>query len=182
MDEPAIPEGTLCRGMDIAKENEESLELIEGPLTFRRDRSERSIWFINEIPVEPGSILVLQPGMGSGRELHYGFTGYGPACQIGYNGDLLTYVNHGWGLNENAELAVTTDQWSGFIKEIEDARVWNWKADYQPKRWATDGPWWSVIVEDGGRRVVSQGYQAYPRTFGRFQRALRVLIGDRPYE
>lgn len=181
-DELGIPEGTLCRGMPIRRENDEFPQLIEGRVALRRDKSGRSTWLIDETPVEHGSVLVLQPGIGSGKELHYSFSGYGPACRIDYEGDLLTYSNHGWGLNENADLPITNSQWSGFMKKINEAGVWSWGADYQPKSWATDGPWWLVIIEAGGRRVVSQGYQAYPRSFERFRRALRLLIGDRPYE
>lgn len=178
---PSMPEGTLCRGAPIIPEDDSSRNLIEGRVTFRPSDLGRMTWFIDNTPVNPRSVVVLQPGLGSGKELGYSFSGYGPGCWIGYDGHLLSYANHNWDKNQNPDSVVTDVQWSSFLKEVDGARVWNWKADYWSKHAGTDGPWWSVIIEGDGKRVVSQGYQAYPRTFERFRRALQLLIGDRPY-
>lgn len=69
-----------------------------------------------------------------------------------------------------------------------------WKPSYKPDFIVDDGTNWSIEIEHDGRRVISEGDNAYPgdhnpaitstepgKRYARFLTALRTLIGNREF-
>lgn len=68
--------------------------------------------------------------------------------------------------------------WSRFWNSLDAAGAWKWQRYYRPKINAEDGTRWIVELHHAHRTVKSQGYNASPRSFDLFVRALERLMDD----
>lgn len=77
---------------------------------------------------------------------------------------------------------------------MEAVSLWNWKPRYKPAGIVNDGTRWSISVESQGRKITSNGDNAYPsdlspfitsanpgERYARFLFAIRALIGKRAF-
>lgn len=80
----------------------------------------------------------------------------------------------------------TAEQWLEFWDAAARAQVWAWHPLYETD--CLDGTSWSLKLAWNGRRIVSQGFNAYPggrgteyapdSEFGVFETAVRKLVGN----
>lgn len=47
-------------------------------------------------------------------------------------GSTVHYTNDGWGEHKESRTPLTSKAWSAFIRECDQLRIWNWRADYAP--------------------------------------------------
>lgn len=77
---------------------------------------------------------------------------------------------------------------------MEAVSLWNWKPRYKPAGIVNDGTQWSLSIECQGRKIKSEGDNAYPSDLGpfltsakpterysRFLFAIQTLIGKRAF-
>ena len=90
-------------------------------------------------------------------------------------------------------IAPTEEQWAQFRSALDSCRVWQWQPDY-PNPGVTDGTRWEVEVVYDDAALLSHGDNNYPkaggkpsgdaegsREFSRLMRAVRALLGGRPF-
>jgi hypothetical protein len=82
-------------------------------------------------------------------------------------------------------IAPTSKQWQRFWKRVDAIGVWNWKSRHENPA-VLDGTSWRVEIAHNGKYVSSSGNNDYPDgdtmiAFEAFLKAVRELIGDRPF-
>ena len=78
------------------------------------------------------------------------------------------------------------ESWWQFWQDVERLGVWDWQSQYQNHQ-VLDGTFWHLKLQHGGRRLQTEGYNAYPGAdgpecpvdcaFGQFLAALERLTG-----
>lgn len=126
-------------------------------------------------PVEPTEFEISLAGFG------------GPFYTVSWTGSALLYESGLDGSRESSEQEVnpTPQQWKSFWKKLDRIHFWKWPESFGVN--AMDGRWWSVSVNLSGKKLKSEGTNAYPpdgksidpsREFRQFCRAVSVLVGQ----
>src|SRR6185437_1133733 len=67
---------------------------------------------------------------------------------------------------------------SRFWESLDSAGIWKWQRHYSAKVYVADGTGWILELHHAHRTVKSQGYNAAPRNFEVFVRAVERLMAD----
>lgn len=110
-----------------------------------------------------------------------GYTG--TSFRIHLEGDHLVYerLSYGYQPEQRRELRPTPEEWSVFWCTVEDAGVWGWRARYEPAEPVMDGTSWSLLLDDGTRRLGSSGSNAAPEGMRDLCDALSRLAAGAPF-
>ena len=76
------------------------------------------------------------------------------------------------------KITPSEESWKKFWKEMDEIRIWQWKAEYIDKELA-DGHFWDVLLEYGDNKVHSRGSNMYPARFERYEKAVLELRGEK---
>jgi hypothetical protein len=80
-------------------------------------------------------------------------------------------------------ISVPAERWAAFRRRLDSAKVWSWRAKYIDLG-IVDGTVWRLEVAYGDRKVVSEGFNAYPpkKQFEEFRAAVQDLTGGKRFE
>jgi hypothetical protein len=86
----------------------------------------------------------------------------------------------GYGCDPNVYTIVVppAERWVVFWMKVESLGVWRWKREYV--RLMLDGSSWTLDLEYEGRRLHSEGSNAWPKRFGLLAGAVRHLATGEP--
>lgn len=93
---------------------------------------------------------------------------------------LYRRFERGYQLSEERQVVLARHAWSQFLHELEAFGVWSWEARYEDPG-VVDGTSWSLSLIGRGKRIVSNGTNAYPAGFDGFCEAVSRLVGDLPF-
>lgn len=81
------------------------------------------------------------------------------------------------------KLTIPNERWAKFRERLDKANVWDWKKAYIDHQ-IVDGTKWHVTIEWAGKKVDSEGSNAYPepKQFSAFEKAVEELLGGKPFE
>jgi hypothetical protein len=88
----------------------------------------------------------------------------GPAYSVRGADATVTYqhlARYGEGEADQVTLEVTEEELAEFWEAVDAGGVWDWAAKYVDDK-VLDGTHWAITLERSGRRVESQGSNAYP--------------------
>jgi len=119
-------------------------------------------------------------------KLRFSIGGFGPWVEIEWQSTRLIYREGGMGEVEARqifEIIPSARKWLYFWRALDNAHVWEWLPNYRKE--IVDGTGWELVLECGGKRVISTGSNDFPggegegSKFENFLRALRRLTGQR---
>jgi hypothetical protein len=81
------------------------------------------------------------------------------------------------------QILIPPQRWAAFRRSLDAAGVWAWNKQYMNKD-IQDGTVWHVTVEWAGKRIKSEGDNAFPteKDFTAFKAAVTELLGGRKFE
>lgn len=131
-------------------------------------------------------------------EFYASIGGYmGPSYRVELDDGVLVYtrMDSGYEEAEVVELQPSDEEWSAFLKALDEIGVWSWEEQYRDSE-VCDGTHWSFRIEVDGRRLETSGSNDYPglsiieaqekneephAPFRAFEEAVRELIGGREF-
>ena len=112
---------------------------------------------------------------------------FGTYYQIALNKGQLSYTQACDDYEQAPAQIIVPDskQWRSFWKRVDAIGVWNWESRYENPS-VMDGTSWHVEIAHNDKNVSSSGSNDYPNgdatiAFEPFLKAVRELIGDRPF-
>jgi hypothetical protein len=137
----------------------------------------------------PGSLLQADDPGAMPRKFHAAIGGFlGPSCGVEMTGpDTLTYTytprpSGAPPKPQQTTIKVTGAQWKVFRARLDAAKVWAWEENYTNPS-ILDGTLWNILIDFGGKRMKSEGRNAYPERaqFDAMLAAVQELLGGKEF-
>lgn len=89
----------------------------------------------------------------------------------------------GWPGTKREVIHVPEERWRAFRRDLDQARVWNWRKEYI-NRDVVDGTVWTFKAVYADRSADTRGKNAFPNReqFEKFKKAVSALLGGREFQ